>query len=323
LLRRTGSSARDGVLTVCRLLDSLRAVCTHPGEVLFGYALELIASALRGARIALGSMIGDADDGNVRPPATDGRASAHSRHDERRRSASAPRTADDPAALRDAFANTPPLPASYGDDRLVLLARDPGTLFAYWDLAPGFDYPPGVRDARLVLRIEDLTLLDFEAARPWRHHDFDVEALVGSRYVEVARSDGTYRAQLGWRRADGSFVGRVQSSTVTTPRADAPGSEPVRWMTVRVEDAGRGRGAPDAPARLAVEETGAPRGAPAAGTTHAPARAPASAEIHGRPSRAPSSADLRRRAPSSEAAASRAGEGAPSPEARAPHRRGR
>ena len=283
---------------------------THPGEVLFGYALELIASALRGARIALGSMIGDADDGNMRPPATDGRASAHGRHDERRRSASAPRTADDAAALRDAFAKTPPLPASYGDDRLVLLARDPGTLFAYWDLAPGFDYPPGVRDTRLVLCIEDLTLLDFEG-------------LVGSRYVEVARSDGTYRAQLGWRRADGTFVGRVQSSTVTTPRADAPGSEPARWMTVRVEGTGRGHAAPDAPARLAVEETGAPRGAPAAGTTHAPARAPASAEIHGRPSRAPASADLRRRAPSSEAAESRAGEGAPSPEARAPHHRGR
>ena len=66
-------------------------------------------------------------------------------------------------------------------------------LFAYWDLAPGFDHPSGARAAQLVLRIDDLTLLDFEAARPWRHHDLEIEGLVGSRYIEVAHAAGTSR----------------------------------------------------------------------------------------------------------------------------------
>lgn len=275
---------------------------THRAEILLGYGLELLASALRGARVALGCMIGDGDDENVRPPAASddavfdhgvGDTPAHA-------GASGSQTTRDPEALRRALATVPPLPTSYGDDRLVLLARDPGTLFAYWDLAPGFDHPAGARVARLVLRIEDLTLLDFQAARPWQHHDFEIEGLVGSRYVEVAHSAGTYRAQVGWRAVDGSFASRVQSSIVTTPRADTPGHEPLRWMTVRV-DGGPGRAAPDAPARLAAEEAAAPRGVLDAATTDIAART-ASQSLYGRPTSAaphdaPSSADLHRRVP--------------------------
>ncbi len=276
---------------------------THRAELLLGYALELLMSALHGARVALGCMIGDGDgeDENLRPPAAGddavfrhgvGETPTHT-------GASGSQMTRDPEALRRALATVPPLPASYSDDRLVLLARDPGTLFAYWDLAPGFDHPPGARDGRLVLRIEDLTLLDFQAARPWRHHDFEIEGLVGSRYVEVAHSAGTYRAQLGWHGVDGSFASRVRSSIVTTPRADTPGHEPLRWMTVRV-DGGSGHAAPDAPARLAAEEAAAPRGAPSSADLHRRApnsadlnrRAPSSAELHGH---APSSADLHRR----------------------------
>ncbi len=285
---------------------------TRRAQPFLGYALELIVSALHGARVALGCLIGDREDESLSPRAANGDVFRRGAGDgQPHAGGSAPPTTRDAEALQRELATAPPLPTSYGDDRLVLLARDPGTVFAYWDLAPGFDHPPHGRDAHLVLRIEDLTLLDFQAARPWRQQDFEVEGLVGSRYVEVAHSAGTYRAQLGWRYGDGGFVGRVHSAIVTTPRAETPGHEPLRWMTVRVEGAGRGHAASDAPARLAVEEAASPHGAPA--TDARDVTPHASGDLAGPlPSRAahgaPSSVDLHR---------------TPSPDDGTPRRRGR
>jgi hypothetical protein len=163
------------------------------------------------------------------------------------------------------------------------MARDPETLFAHWDLAAAGERPAGAADARLVLRIEDLTLLDFTAARPWRHYDIEVEG-VGSHYLRLARPAGTYRADLGWRSADGRFVLRARSTTVTTPRADAPGHDPTQWMTVRVGGAAHGGVRDDVPVRLETRWAPRPPGAPvdAPRIRDATQRAPSSEEQHRR-----------------------------------------
>jgi hypothetical protein len=244
----------------------------RPVDVYLGYALELVVSALRGLRFALGRLVGD-DEGDARRPAAAADAPAPPRN-----------RPPDAETLRRALATVPPLPASYGDDRLVLVARDPGTLFAYWDLPAGIERPAGAVDARFVLRIEDLTLLDFAEARAWRHHDVEVEGTAGSRYVRHARPAGTYRAELGWRSADGTFVARVRSAVTTTPRAEAPGHDPTRWMTVRVERAPLGRAGADVPTRLSVRSSPAPSAAPGAAlvTNDVARRSPSSEEWHRR-----------------------------------------
>ncbi|HEY2387046.1 MAG TPA: DUF4912 domain-containing protein [Candidatus Binatia bacterium] len=245
-----------------------------------GYALELVVGGLRGLRDVLGRVIVDDEPSSLRPSAARGYGNGRDPWQPR---AHADRVADEPS-LRDALGTPAPLPHAYADDRVVLLTRDPHTLFAYWDLAPGTPEPAGAASARLVLRIHDLSLLDFADARPLRHHDFDVDRLVGSRYVPTDGSGGTYRAEIGWRWNDGRFVARVRSGTITTARADAPGTGPARWMTVA--RLGSSERAPDAaPARPAVTEAPAPSRAPSAPASRpaAPAaRAPSSEEQHRR-----------------------------------------
>jgi len=58
---------------------------------------------------------------------------------------------------------TSPLPDSYGDDRLVMIARDPNTFFAYWEITPertehirSIHGPDSWENAALVLRVYDL-----------------------------------------------------------------------------------------------------------------------------------------------------------------------
>jgi hypothetical protein len=246
-----------------------------------GYALELVVGGLRGLRDVLGRMIVDDEPSSLRPSAA---RRGTNGQDPWRPAGHTDRVANE-ASLRDALGAPAPLPHAYADDRVVLLTRDPHTLFAYWDLAPGTPQPAGAATARLVLRIHDLSLLDFADARPLRHHDLDVDRLVGSCYAPVDGKGGSYRAEVGWRWTDGRFVTRVRSGTITTARADAPGSDPARWMTVaRLGRAGYGQDADAASARPSVADAPAPSHAPQASSPSvAPGpRAPSSEEHHRR-----------------------------------------
>jgi len=247
-------------------------------EEICGYALELVVGGLRGLRGALGRVIAADEPADLGPSTRPSRTNGH---DPMRTGRPADRIADE-ASLRHALGATPPLPHAYADDRVVLLTRDPHTLFAYWDLAPGAPEPAGAAAARLVLRVHDLTLLDFADARPLHHHDLEVDRPVGSRYVPLEGGAGTYRAEIGWRWSDGRFVVRVRSGTITVARAEAPGNDPTRWMTV-ARFGGAEPTTTDA-ARPSVREATAPDGAPSASgqTTAAPARAPSSEEQHRR-----------------------------------------
>ncbi len=253
-----------------------------------GYALELVVGGLRGLRGALGRVItnGEASSrhrasraahrGAGRGPAGDPAA------DPWTPAAAADRVAGE-ASLRDALAASPPLPHSYADDRVVLLTRDPHTLFAYWDLAPGAEQPAGAAAARLVLRIHDLSLLHFADAHPLRHQDIGIDRPVGSCYVPLDGAAGTYRAEIGWHWSDGRFVTRVRSGTVTTARAAAPGNDPTRWMTV-ARIAGGARPSATQSARPSAQAAAPPEGAPVsrAPASTPPSRAPASEEQHRR-----------------------------------------
>jgi hypothetical protein len=129
------------------------------------------------------------------------------------------------------------LPRHYGTDRLVLLARDPWWVFAWWEITPGTrvealrtlgDDADGARD---VLRLHDGTLAD-AATNPTF---VDVEFAPGAEswYVNVGRPGATLCAEVGLRTASGRFVRLTRSNTIRMPPAQPAGPSPVRWATLR------------------------------------------------------------------------------------------
>lgn len=103
------------------------------------------------------------------------------------------------------------LPASYLEDQIFLVARDPRWLFCYWD----FDwsrYPTTVMRygiAQFFLKIvaasgvEETTVEIQPEARNW--------------YVPVGKPDTTYTAELGHFSKDGSWHGIVKSAAAHAP----------------------------------------------------------------------------------------------------------
>ncbi len=115
------------------------------------------------------------------------------------------------------------LPTYYEEDRLVLLPRDPYSLFAYWEISTSTGEhikknwgEKGWNNSSPVLRI-------------CKHHrsrqetiesvtDINLEPGSNNWYIPVTGPDHFYHVELGWRRPEGTFFSLLISNLVRTPR---------------------------------------------------------------------------------------------------------
>jgi len=139
------------------------------------------------------------------------------------------------SSTEPAPSSLPPLPSGYNDNRLVLLARDPYWLYAYWDFSAeqiGTALTDlGTAEARPILRIFDVTYLDFDGTNAWHHMDIDLAPFATSWYIPVSRADASYCAEVGYLTADGRFVALGQSNVVATPCDGVSPSVTLQWFT--------------------------------------------------------------------------------------------
>ncbi len=134
-------------------------------------------------------------------------------------------------------ADGPELPSAYGEDRIVLLVRDPWTVFAYWEATPARAAAAreelrrrGSPECRPVLRIYETGRSAGAGTAPVSHFDVELENRADNRYVRV-KPDRTWFADIGFRGDKGDFVFLARSNRVITPRfgvceAAAAGPEP-------------------------------------------------------------------------------------------------
>ena len=127
------------------------------------------------------------------------------------------------------------LPTHYGDDKLVLLVRDPWWLFAYWEITPGRQEavtreiePKNLADRKTVLRVYDVT----GTSLPKFHSFFDIELnfYTNNWYIDVGMPDRQWVAEVGFRLADGRFFPLVRSNSVRTPSFGISDVLDEEWM---------------------------------------------------------------------------------------------
>jgi hypothetical protein len=143
--------------------------------------------------------------------------------------------------VRPGFTDLAPyeIPGGYGDTRLVALVRDPNWLFAYWEI------PESLKDRvrrehgqrvfeenSLVIRVYDVTGVDFNGANAWSLFDVGVGGDLGNWYVHVPEPARSYCMDLGLVAPDGRFVTLARSNVVTTPRAGLSPITDEEWLTI-------------------------------------------------------------------------------------------
>ena len=117
------------------------------------------------------------------------------------------------------------LPSSYGSQTLYLMARDPHSLFAYWDIDWTEAFSAGApSDRKVHLRV---TRSDGE-----EETTLEVEPLAGSCYVDVATGDESYTAELGYYEPAGTWNSVAISMPVATPPDTIEKAESPDFSTV-------------------------------------------------------------------------------------------
>ncbi len=120
------------------------------------------------------------------------------------------------------------LPQSYGENRMMLMVRDPYCLFVYWDLAPGLRY---VVSRHLGCDWEDVPLFLqlFEAGgreeELFHVGDFSVSSQARQWYLHNLLPDRDYCLCLAVRGPEGRFYRILQSNRVHTPWVQGRASE--------------------------------------------------------------------------------------------------
>lgn len=123
------------------------------------------------------------------------------------------------------YENLGDLPRSYGGAFLFAIARDPHTLFAYWDVDwPEVfgDSPPADRKVHLRVLWHD-GLEETTAA---------VEPLEGSHLISVLHARSSYRIEIGYYAPENVWNSVAMSDAVITPPDDVAETGPIDVATV-------------------------------------------------------------------------------------------
>ena len=138
------------------------------------------------------------------------------------------------------YENLGELPRSYGGAFLFAIARDPHTLFAYWDI----DWPEVFGDKPPADRKVHLRVLWHEGIE---ETTAAVEPLAGSHLISVLHARSSYRIEIGYYAPDGVWNSVAMSDAVITPPDDVADAGPIDVATVpfhlsfqRIVDAFRG-----------------------------------------------------------------------------------
>jgi len=119
----------------------------------------------------------------------------------------------------------PSLPEKYRWMKVVLLPRDPSTVFAYWDIDEKF-----LRDF-LVLRVYEVEEKGKSLTDKY-HFDVRIKDNPGSWYISIPHPGARYRAELGVVEF-GRFYPIAKSNIILVPRNTISDEVDEEWMVVK------------------------------------------------------------------------------------------
>jgi hypothetical protein len=130
------------------------------------------------------------------------------------------------------------LPETYGVDDVMVIAKDPHTLFVYWEITP--HGRAGARSrlgdeghsSRLVLRVYTVDAGASGGSASQEQRDEDLDWDHGRRYLATQRSGVRVSVAVGLRAPSGGFAPIAHSRAVLVPPAEPGPDGPVEWMEV-------------------------------------------------------------------------------------------
>lgn len=129
------------------------------------------------------------------------------------------------------------LPWRYSDDKITIMARDPETVFTYWDISKekqtslAHTYGAKWHEAKPILRVHEIS--EETPDKPASHYwDIDVDERAGTWYLNQVNPGQTYYVELGRIIDETLFVTIASSNYTQTPRNSLSDKIDPDWMLV-------------------------------------------------------------------------------------------
>lgn len=133
------------------------------------------------------------------------------------------------------------LPSRYGDNKIVVLVRDPYWLYAYWEITDErksnieTETQASWSSLRKVLRVNDVTDIIFDGTNANKSFDIGLTSDANNWYIHVGEPNRSWCVDLGVVVPDGRFILIARSNVVTTPRDSASDVIDEEWMSLEEE----------------------------------------------------------------------------------------
>lgn len=128
-------------------------------------------------------------------------------------------------------------PQGYGDNKIVILARDPWWIFAYWEIRRDKEEDivkkiesSGDKPQKTILRVYDVTDVNFNGKNANSYFDIDLKGLAANWYINVGSPDRAWVVDIGIITERGLFYVLARSNTVKTPRHGMSDQLDTEWM---------------------------------------------------------------------------------------------
>lgn len=128
-------------------------------------------------------------------------------------------------------------PPGYGDNKIVLLARDPWWVFAYWEIRKDKEEDivrkiesAGDSPDRTILRIYDITNINFNGKNANSFFDIDLKGLASNWYINVGNPGRSWVVDIGIVSKKGNFYVLARSNVIKTPPFGMSDQLDAEWM---------------------------------------------------------------------------------------------
>jgi hypothetical protein len=128
-------------------------------------------------------------------------------------------------------------PHGYGDNKIVILARDPWWIFSYWEIRKDREdeairkiNESGDSVEKSVLRVYDVTDINFNGRNAHSYFDIELKGLASSWYINVGQPERAWIVEIGIATKKGYFHALARSNMVKTPRFGMSDKLDAEWM---------------------------------------------------------------------------------------------
>jgi hypothetical protein len=125
----------------------------------------------------------------------------------------------------------------------VAVARDPEWIYTYWETARGeldaIQRQIGERaftSAKRVLRLLDVTDIDYDGANAWSSIDIEIAPFADSWFIKVPQPGRSYLIEHGLLTVEGEWVAIKRSESVMVPHEGVSQVIDDQWSTVESEE---------------------------------------------------------------------------------------